>query len=128
MTRDEAIAHIGGKFEDLGARIKELEAGNAGLARIVSAQAEQIASLQADKARIDRLDVIRACGAPGAWSTVLLALREVGDGRGLRDAIDALAEPDFSELVEYAKSREYGNPGAWASKVFRLRNERKGGK
>lgn len=45
-----------------------------------------------DGKRIDKLDAIRKSGKPGAWSTALLAMREAGDKRALREIIDSLKE------------------------------------
>lgn len=84
-----AIEKMRAKFGAFSERVAELEAENAELERIVSAQAAKIESMQDDCARLDRLSEIRRFGKPGTWSTVLLALRDFGDGKTLREAIDA---------------------------------------
>lgn len=43
-----------------------------------------------DAERIDALEAVRNSSTPGAWSAVLLALlQSAGDGRTIRDVIDA---------------------------------------
>lgn len=62
----------------------------------------RLAMARRDEKRIDKLELIRSSGAPGAWSTVLLALRNMDDGTTVRDAIDAALEkvevPGLGEL------------------------------
>lgn len=93
MTKGEEkeLQRVRAMFDGLDARIKELEAENVGLRRVIGAQARSIKRMRPDVERIDRLDAIRDHGKPGEWSTVLLALRNVDDGRPLRAAIDAAA-------------------------------------
>lgn len=99
MTKEGEMAaqHIRERFDRLDARIKELEAENAGLQRIIGAQARQIARMRDDVERIDRLDAIRDHGAVGSWSAVLLALHHIDDGVSLRAAIDAAVKPREGE-------------------------------